>query len=92
MNETIFLAAVWTVGFSQWIKKGIEVIWPDKVVPKLVWWLSPAVFAGAFGGLLALGLPDIVQRGLTILSVSQLGYEVIVKRIQQLAEGFSQKK
>lgn len=95
--ELILWAGLWVVGTLQWVKNGFRKFYPKKKAPEWAWWILTTLFCVAAGTLMYYAPKQarwmvILSNALTILSVSQIGYEVFLKRIRELVGGIGAKK
>lgn len=90
---TIIMAAIWVLGTIQWLKQGSEKFLPaGKQIRGWVWWILSFGLSFLYGTVLYLApksaIIAIIGTGLSILSLTQLGWDALLKR----AIGFAPEK
>lgn len=83
--EMIVIGAFWVVGIQQWLKYGADKLFPDNKISGVVWWIASAGLSILFGIVLTFAPQSaffkVLANALSILSMAQVGYESLYKRI-----------
>jgi len=79
----IIMAAIWVLGTIQWLKQGVAFL-PKKKVKGWLWWILSFGLSFVYGTVLYLApksaVMTIIGTGLSILSLTQIGWDALLKK------------
>ena len=86
--DILIMASFWVVGLQQWLKRALNPLFKNEKSAGWCWWALSFAFSFLFGVLVTFVKDNvavkIIANGLSVLSISQVGYDTFYKRIGDL--------